>query len=136
MPALNKDNILAVADAIEARTRVGIGFTMDYFIVERRYIAGAREIPPAEASKEEDCGTVACIAGWCNLMNGKSETTGTFRFASKWLGLAAAQHDELFFASNHPDWDENTEVLSAISAEQAVRTLRNLAETGKVDWTV
>lgn len=127
---MNVERILQVANAIEQRSVDGLGFNMNYF---KTHING--------------CGTVACIAGWaCAIAD---EPLNSFNEAGIWLGFAETIEeadalwrlrnsilDQLFFASNHPDNINYISALATIPAEQAGRTLRHLAKTGEVDWTV
>jgi hypothetical protein len=127
---VNAENALKVADAIEKRAVPHLGFNMNYLLKE------ADGHFAKDGLNVGDCKTVACIAGWANVLGGKRERA-TFTFAENYLGLRPEQHDQLFYASNHPDADEGDEYgpLTEITPEQAVRTLRHLAETGEVDWT-
>jgi hypothetical protein len=127
---VNAENALKVADAIEKRTVPHLGFNMNYMI------AAANNDFAKDGLNVDNCDTVACIAGWTNVLGGK-RWSATYSFAGDYLGLRPEQHDQLFYASNHPDADEGDEYgpLTEISPEQAVRTLRHLAETGEVDWT-
>lgn len=118
---MNKANIHQVANAIEDKSIAGLGFHMNYFM---------------SANPGAGCGTVACIAGWCNLINGNDINQSSFYFAQKWLDLSYEEADNLFYANQHPGWATSYSVLEDITAEQAVRTLRHLAETGEIDWTV
>lgn len=138
--SVNVENVLKVADAIEKHSIEWLGFNMKQFI--------------AQAGPEEDwtgnaCGTVACIVGWANAL-GKNlsepsvEDMSDELFAADFLGIEyfssdweVSTSDALFYAHAHPGYDEiGTAIWPQISAEQAVRTLRNLAATGEVDWTV
>ena len=138
---MNTTNILAVADAIEQHTIPWLGFNMGPFFslaVEREYDAETID------QSGHDCGTVACIAGHVAvLMRGvKVEPQSTaeayevfggmlLREAADWLGLAyGSKAKDLFFAYSSGRNRHN------IPADQAVRTLRHLAATGNVDWTV
>lgn len=43
-----------------------------------------------------DCNTVACIAGWCSLMNATEYEGSVFEFSRGWLGLIGMESDHLF----------------------------------------
>jgi hypothetical protein len=89
-----------------------------------------------------DCGTVACIAGHAVLIDHNVNAEPTYEEAQKLmntaflgearqiLGLDYDTAYELFFAREAPISRHR------IKSDQAVRTLRHLAETGEVDWTV
>lgn len=126
---VNAENILKVADAIEGKSIPGLGFHMNYLV--------GNEADDAEDDKLNvaNCNTVACIAGWANALNANLPNA-TFGFARSFLGLDEAQGDQLFYASNHPDAEDGMGPLDYIEPFRAVRTLRHLAATGEVDWTV
>lgn len=131
---INAENILKVADAIEAKSLPGLGFTMDYFIYSGLGAADSDKLGVP------DCGTVACIAGWANMVMGE-RSSPTFAAAAAFFGITEDQGEQLFYARNHPLAEEDiygdmNAPLEMISVEEAVRTLRHLAATGVVDWTV
>lgn len=118
---MNIENILAVADAIEAESIAK--FNMDKWV-----------------DTSPSCGTVACIAGTCVLMTGAqlkpADDMVDSQYANEqmsvpigrdFLGITAAQAHDLFLPL---DYIRN----GAITKEVAVRALRSLAITGKVDW--
>lgn len=124
---MNVGNILKVADAIEQATVPGLGFNMGTVYNGRGVF---------EDLSGHSCGTVACIAGWTlAAVEGAPDRYGTqkaMEVAAQWLGL-------------HLDSDDNTGEAAELflpegfeedihTPAQAVRCLRNLAITGKVDW--
>jgi len=145
---MNKERILQVADAIEQHTIPWLGFNMGPFIysAEGTAKAIAEKSPELEWSLDRsghECGTVACIAGHAAIimadLKAPLETEaqvdefaqGSFiREASEWLGLEAGPAHKLFFGDGAETYRAH------IPADQAVRTLRHLAATGQVDWTV
>ncbi len=130
---MNAERINQVADAIEQHTIPWLGFNMQGYI----HMAG-EETPDMSF---HNCGTVACIAGWTMaikhgeaVLQALRDEDGTLDAtdvagenvddgAKEWLGLDEKQRTFLFYK-----WDA--------TAEEAVRTLRHLALTGVVDWTV
>lgn len=125
---MNKDKILAVADAIEQHAIAKLGFSMlTYF---DGLETGGRSASSVDKSGHE-CGTVACIAGWaCALDVGLSEAAGIrspFMHARTILGLDERQATLLFI----PDPLN----FDAITPADAAKVLRTLAETGDVDWS-
>lgn len=126
---MNVENILAVADAIEAacapEAKPEIGFNMSLFC------------GPAETAGREDrtghhCGTVGCIVGWANFVAHRPRATWKSEdHAAAFLGLEFAEADDLFFPSGFA-----IETWGEISAEHTVAVLRHLAATGEVNWTV
>jgi len=119
---MNTENILQLADEIERQEHAktdemeGWGFNMAYF--------------------RHDCGTPCCIAGFAAehvranaKVNAKKET----EVAREWLEIDRKTALSLFI----PDMHERHGVrLSDITPAMAARTLRNLAETGRVEWNV
>ena len=93
------------------------------------------------------CGTAACIAGWAVARFGKTgratkvnhrrmlEDDGealasAHENAAGVLGLGCVTAKSLFL----PNSDEQGVDLHQVTEDHAVRTLRHLAKTGKVDW--
>lgn len=74
-----------------------------------------------------NCGTVACVAGWAHFIHGGKSTKAGFinRRATKLLGLNEETASKLFA----PDF-----IRSDITPTQAALTLYILADTGKVNW--
>ena len=110
---MNKANILKLADHIE-------------------------NLKPEEYDQSvfaHDCGAPACIAGhavflaesWDQVSEDEESEHLTPCLASCWLGLQMPEAHELFDSDPvHLDKTPTT--------QDAARTLRHLAETGKVDW--
>lgn len=91
---MNKERMSALADFIEDASRE---------VMMVRYTSGNSL---KDADKADECGTAACIAGWCSIMN--FEEWKQFRascrdddpiadFAQQWLGLSPIDRDALFF---------------------------------------
>lgn len=118
---MNVGNILKVADAIEQASVPGLGFNMLNFRANGRY----------EDKSGHHCGTTACIAGWAVAVEGTQLETPwlTCDNAIPFLGVNPDQARELFYASRSHEVR-----LSKITPTEAVRCLRILAITGKVDW--
>jgi hypothetical protein len=126
---MNKENILKVADAIENATLTkdhGIGFNMAYFFESSGHL---------EDHTHQECGTTACIAGWASLISEKEvaardDPDVMEDVAMEYLGLSNMQAVDLFYARcvRKP--------MADITQAEAVRVLRHLAETGKVDWSI
>lgn len=135
---MNKDKILAVADAIEklavnGNPIPGLGFNMAGWAAEVD-----EEGPQFIDRSKHGCGTTACIAGWtvalearvtpAKLMNiGNIEIA---EMAEQILGLDSYTATALFYSYGR---NRNLE-MEEITPEEAVAVLRNLAETGDVDW--
>lgn len=125
---VNAENILKVADAIEVHAVPGLGFNMDFLYTSGQEAAGA------DLLGVENCGTVACIAGWAGIV---IEGKASFRIAREAFGLSESDALRLFYATNHPDARTGEYgPLFRIQPDQAVRTLRHLAATGEVSWEV
>lgn len=118
---MNKERIEQLAVAIESHAIAELGFNMSYL----RFTGGA-----ADASGH-NCGTVACIAGWAVALG---KLSGTFVDAAEWLDIPYGKvGQELFFPGDASgirvrDW-------ALITPAHAAGVLRQLAETGRVDWT-
>lgn len=125
---MNIGNILKVADAIENASVPGLGFNMN---------CGIETTDDNWRGTVEDltgrgCGTVACVAGWTAIVCGTTSVKSRMWWeniavhARRKLGLTSDQGSELFEPNGYEDM--------GITPEHAVRCLRNLAITGKVDW--
>jgi hypothetical protein len=118
---MNKERILAVADAIENESVPGLQFDMTVY--------------------RNSCGTAGCIAGWAFVMFaddgrrrwdewGNYPRGEIFNTAKEVLGLCSGEAWQLFLPEDPVG--ENYDA----TAEEAVTVLRQLAETGVVDWSV
>lgn len=120
---MNVENILAVADAIEQHT-FALGFNMvAYFRHNGHDLSGHK------------CATTACIYGWAmTLMEGSVSRARNsnlrYNEVNEWLGLNDRDGENVRYANHYPGR------MSDVPRDQAVRTLRHLAATGEVDWTV
>lgn len=124
---MNKENVLAVADAIEKHSIPDLGFNMG------DWVAHASDEAPDRSG--HSCGTVACIAGWAQrLRTGvplSADSVVWWEPEAEWLGLGGDASDTLFMGD-----DETNKRLADVTPAEAVRVLRHLAETGEVDWSV
>ena len=120
---MNKERILEIADLIEAGHERMV-FDMGVF------------------GDEHPCGTAACIAGWTVARfgwNGRAMKIDhrrpvlnfdVFDDALSVLGLSFPEAQRLFA----PNEERDGVSMAEVTAPHAVRTLRHLAKTGKVDW--
>lgn len=119
---MNIDKINKLADFIEAQDADDLGFDMRYW---NPVLAGSH-----------GCGTVACIAGWTCAMERPDLSYWSWGGtpAAEILGLDDPMAHELFTpcSGSLPSGLE----YKHIKPPHAVRVLRNLAETGEVDWSV
>jgi hypothetical protein len=127
---MTKDNVLAVADAIEAQRFPRLGFNMRWLFLKRE-----PRRPDEIDMSGHDCGTVACIAGWALAVkkgsqprNAKKAEGEALITAEEYLGLNQYEAHALFFPPERHERD--------ITPSEAVAVLRHLAETGEVDWSV
>ena len=123
---MSKERILALAETIEHAPKGRVlqdiqGFDMTDFT--------------------HHCGTPACIAGWSiweffgrsdenldELVQASNKTYSAI--ACEYLGIPGEQGEILFFPEGFDKpWNE-------ITQQEAARVLRNLAETGQVDWSI
>lgn len=132
---VNAENILKVADAIERHTISWLGFNMRSWYADEKNGTG---YPDQSGHK---CGTVACVAGWATVVElGEEAAKAAFDAARpdrKLITMDLLSSPEEFLGIN----DEQAEALfygadSDEGPDQAVRTLRHLAETGEVDWSI
>ena len=119
---MNKERILEIADLIETGHERMV-FDMGVF------------------GDEHPCGTAACIAGWTVARFGESGRAKKidhrrplnalfFDGALSVLGLSFPEAQRLFA----PNEERDGVSMAEVTAPHAVRTLRHLAKTGKVDW--
>ena len=113
---MNKENILKLADTIDKCNTVACGEEDDeyyQFSMENYWF---------------DCGTPACISGWADELFGDSRTS---------LGITGGQAHQLFEPRNYyADFRRQPGQEGHITARHAAAVLRNLVETGVVDWSV
>lgn len=86
-----------------------------------------------------ECGTAACIAGWCLIASYGGEENvrlkGTAEVplrAAQWLGLD--DHNDVYKLFT-PDCKWGNIILSWITKRQALHVLRRFRDTGIVDWS-
>lgn len=128
---MNKDNILAVADAIENHTIPDLGFNMSNWFS-----------PTSQDRRDNSghgCGTVACVAGWSAVLaTGRQPDNNRWYYgkdhaekvAKEYLGLSWPDSSRLF------EPEEDVYEWRDIPPARAVAVLRHLAATGEIDWTV
>ncbi len=84
------------------------------------------------------CSTAGCIAGWAVAVYAPNIWADKEAFdsiddipdiARKLLHLSHGEADELFLGDSVP------EKLSKITTAEAVSTIRNFVETGRIEWT-
>lgn len=132
---VNVENILKVAQAIEdaakPEAKPAMGFNMDTWCTR------LKATDPRKDLTGHACRTVACVGGWTQAVlaekrarhskhHWETDTPAT-RQAAMLLGLGGDVAEALFFPGYF------SRAYDATPA-QAVRVLRNLAETGIVDW--
>jgi hypothetical protein len=84
---------------------------------------------------ENECGTVACIAGWTYLTYGEASNIGDpHESAAIHLALDTPSGQSLFIPTSNDGLPRSTNYAN-ITPAHAAQTLRKLAETGKVDWS-
>ena len=125
---MNKERVLKLADDLEADEK--FVFDMGSFVDKLDDPAWYAKYAPAENIPENHCGTACCIAGYVSLVyvDPLTKSWVMAEVAQTYLGLTGEQASELFEVESD-DVD-----LTDITRTQAVATLRNLAETGEVNW--
>lgn len=125
---MNKERLLAVADAIENHEpQDGLGFEMSGWFETGE---------GTEDWEGTDCGSVACIAGWAVKIAHPEDPTYLNTMAEglilsegkQALGLDSLQGAELFA----PD-DFN---LPTVTPSHAVAVIRDFVKTEEIDWTL
>ena len=82
-----------------------------------------------------DCGTPACISGWTRTLFGDGIHGSDID--SELLGISSATGQRLFLPfEGGVYWAEPPDSPRYITAKHAAAVLRNLADTGELDWTV
>ena len=119
---MNKEKILEVAAAIRKGDE-RLGFNMIDF-----YTLAGWSKPDMSGNQ---CGTVACIAGWAVFLEDGPEALALGRNierrAAKILGLPEDHADRLFSPDHTDRW-------SSITPDHAASVLEEFAETGKIEW--
>lgn len=109
---MNVERILHLADIIETQPHTSAeaesGFSMQDYT--------------------HRCGTPSCIAGWANSVF-EAVDLNSGEVAAVILGLDFEQESSLFYPSGYSEASKHTPA-------QAARTLRHLAATGEVDWSL
>ncbi|MDB5531558.1 MAG: hypothetical protein JWR51_4661 [Devosia sp.] len=124
---MNKENILKVADAIEQHSIPDLGFNM------HNWTYAADSVVTDHSG--HNCRTVACIAGWAARVATGHMIRDSYseEVAAEFFGMDGENDDPAaLFSPRNIDSD----LWRSIDQQQAVLTLRHLAETGEVDWSV
>lgn len=133
---MNKAKVLTLANAIEAgiildrETAEPIGFNMDTY---KMYVAAWPALYKDQSKR--GCNTVCCLAGsarelWPEVNPAPGDEAATFRRAQAALGLTTSEAASLFKPTGiEHRWHK-------VTASKAVRVLRHLAKTGRVDWSI
>lgn len=133
---MNKEKVLGVAFAIEHHTIKTLGFNMGCYFQEG---SDDDEEPEFHDQTGHLCGTTACIAGWAIALEDgvdrlhmmSRNSANTFDRAQSILGLTYDQAEQLFLRRDHADSQDD---LDRTTDDQAIATLKRLAETGEVSW--
>lgn len=117
---MNIERLKILADAVEGGLPE-VKFDMQEWLAEGR-----------------SCGTVACIAGFAWMVMPQAEleaidAEGVGDIAAAWLGLDTETAKALFVPASEGDVFGGIS-YAQISRGMAARSIRILAETGKVDW--
>ena len=125
---MNVTNLQKLIDLFEGKTTIkGLGFDMSVY-----------------CHQDNECGTVACIAGHAMLLGRRYKTApkddrvndidyGAFDYAQEWLDLSFSEANMLFHGET-PD-DEHIP-MATINTEHVVKVLKHLLRTGEVDWRI
>jgi hypothetical protein len=143
-PDLNRDNI----DKVIARIRKNkeFVFNMSTWGLATVNEEGQFIDATGDVVDEHVCGTAACIAGFCVVVSHNDTipaNTAASAEGKKYLGLTYWQARRLFM----PEYDNDGRYFSGnkdlcaiqpmdATADQAIRVLEHLRDTGEVDWRV
>jgi hypothetical protein len=95
-----------------------------------------RQFDMSDYVTENECGTVACIAGWTYLTYGDPAGEGDpHELAAIHLGLDEDRADDLFLPNPLTSGLPSCVTYAQITPAHAAQTLRKLAATGEVDWS-
>lgn len=148
---MNTTNIRRLIAALSTEPIPDVGFNMQFYIRDR----SGTEARYIKDNSDRDCGTVACLAGACILLENQwdgrrfledhklrdGHTLAEFvRYqervpaqAARWLGLDVHRAEALFMIDSyvHPE-----NIRREVTPEQAIHTLNHLLETGEVVWEI
>ena len=122
---MNRETIRRLANRIEACDEVTL-------------VAHHHAMGPSftMAAKVYGCGAPACMVGHCNEMQGRQPTVGAGLLADE-LGIPHEQVYELCMPQHDTArYERRPGEHGFITKKRAVAVLRNLADTGKVDWSI
>lgn len=122
---MHKDRILKLADTIEkCESREALLADFD-----------KPDIPGFSMRRAwYDCDSPSCIIGWTYQMFGDGKKDAE---TAKLLGIPRRKSISLTMPSNrHAHWCARPGQYNYVTPEHAAAVLRNLAETGEVDWRV
>jgi hypothetical protein len=147
---MNKENLLKLAEVLEspaAEAHFNMATWLDHF---GAHALDLSSIPIKDAL--EDCGTVACIAGWAARLakpNAVIKPGDIESIAKEFLGFAdtspgfstetaeAVERGELLECCKSDDlFVPNSTYMKKATAKDAAKVVRHLVETGEVDWSV
>lgn len=119
----------------------------------QKLIAFLEELPDAsfnmnEWSEKHNCGTVACIGGWTQILCDRGSGIDTWHAAEMkekksrdWLGLSEEMSNELFFClratvAMRPATNDGTriKVFDLINRHHAIEALRMIQYKECLDW--
>lgn len=82
----------------------------------------------------KQCGTVACFAGWCEVLFGSGHPSNARIWNSaEMLGLTEAQSEALFTPTGWSTWSSKY-IPNTYTLPSAIRVLDILIAEGVVDW--
>jgi hypothetical protein len=111
---MNVDNIKKVLAWLEHPEPTQPRFDMTYFY------------------DEDSCGTVCCIGGYAALLSGNIDDEQLYSgISAEYLGLDTHTARQLVYARGA----RGAHHLDSITREWAAACVRNLLETGEVDWS-
>ena len=128
---MNRERLLELADTIENLPSVDENETITPIPSDKRAFG--------MNLTHHKCGTPSCIAGWTWHMYFDASPRSLFNYAlvRHALDLTDEQALELFVPKNdRAIYGVSEDCIEFITAPWAAAVLRNLAETGEVDWTV
>lgn len=130
---VNVHNVDRVIAAIRGEFREDVGFNMNFWTDNIDNVE--------EDHSGRNCGTVACIGGWCNIIENTDKGWDAFGDddglrAADFLGLDYPTAHQLFYPVERSEDGTSWTIYDyeKITVEHAVEVLELLKETGKVCW--
>ncbi len=128
---MNIENINLLIDTLRSPRAAG-HFDMNQWLVD----AEGKEFTDTVSKKAviNECGTVACIGGWCDVLAEEqgfttSDQHSSVSYAAEWLGISYSKAFQLFYPSDGKMYELTNPLIAA-------RVVEHLRDTGGVNWSI